>query len=242
MKFSIVTITYNAAHTIERTLRSVAEQTHPDIEYIIVDGASTDATLTIIDKYREQIDQLISESDRGIYDAMNKALSLATGDYLCFLNAGDKFHSSKTLAQIASRVEGYPDIIYGETDIVDDDGRFISHRRHKAPEELTWKSFRDGMLVCHQSFMPRVSLASNCPYDLRYRYSSDVDWCIKLMKQSGNICNTHMVICDYLNEGATTRHHRASLIERFHIMRRHYGLPATLLSHLKFVLRCIYKV
>lgn len=98
-KFSIITVTYNAAKVLEDTIQSIVTQTYKNLEYIIVDGGSTDETLDIIHKYQEHITTVISEPDQGLYDAMNKGIKLATGDYLCFLNAGDGLHEDDTLLQ-----------------------------------------------------------------------------------------------------------------------------------------------
>ena len=241
-KFSIITVTYNAAAVIEDTLQSVITQTYKNIEYIIVDGASTDRTMEIIGRYRKHIHTVVSEPDRGLYDAMNKGIRLATGDYVCFLNAGDELHEDDTLQLIVhslTGLTGLPDVIYGRTAIVDEEGHFLRMRRLEPPENLTWHSFRQGMLVCHQAFFARRDHA--VPYDLRYRFSADFDWCIRVMKQSTVLHNTRLTLIDYLNEGMTTRNHRASLIERFRIMCRHYGYVQTILLHLKFALRLLYK-
>ena len=240
-KFSIITVTYNAGAVLEDTIQSVITQTYRNVEYIIVDGGSKDHTLDIITRYREHIHTLVSEPDKGLYDAMNKGIRLATGDYLCFLNAGDELHEDDTLQLMVHSITGteLPDVLYGETAIVDEEGHFLRMRRLSAPENLNWKSFKDGMLVCHQAFFPRRELAE--PYDLRYRFSADFDWCIRIMKKSHTLHNTHLTLIDYLNEGVTTRNHRASLHERFHIMCRHYGYLSTLARHAWFALRLLLK-
>lgn len=240
-KFSIITVTYNAGAVLEDTIQSVITQTYRNVEYIIVDGGSKDHTLDIINRYREHIHTLVSEPDKGLYDAMNKGIRLATGDYLCFLNAGDELHEDDTLQLMVHSITGteLPDVLYGETAIVDEEGHFLRMRRLSAPENLNWKSFKDGMLVCHQAFFPRRELAE--PYDLRYRFSADFDWCIRIMKKSHTLHNTHLTLIDYLNEGVTTRNHRASLHERFHIMCRHYGYLSTLARHAWFALRLLLK-
>lgn len=238
-KFSIITVTFNAEKYIEETIMSVITQTYHNIEYIIVDGASTDDTMKIVDKYKDRINVIVSEPDKGLYDAMNKGISLATGDYLCFLNAGDTFHEDDTLFRMVHSIhktgESLPDILYGETEIVDENGHFISMRRHRAPEHLNWKSFRSGMMVCHQAFFASRKIAEK--YDLRYRFSSDFDWCIRMMKKSTDIHNTKTTIIEYRNEGMTTRNHKASLKERFNIMCRYYGVVSTVLYHIWFVIR-----
>lgn len=240
-KFSVITVCYNAEATIEDTIQSVISQTYHHVEYIIVDGASKDRTMDIVNRYREHIAIVVSERDKGLYDAMNKGIGLATGDYLCFLNAGDSFHEDDTLQQMVHsiRTPQLPDVLYGETELVDHEGHFLRMRRLSAPEVLTWKSFRQGMLVCHQAFFPRRDLVM--PYDLRYRFSADFDWCIKIMKKSKVLHNTHLTLIDYLAEGMTTRNHKASLKERFSIMTRHYGWTSTLAFHLWFVLRLLLK-
>lgn len=240
-KFSIITVCYNAEATIEDTIQSVISQTYHHVEYIIVDGASKDGTLDIVNRYRAHIAVIVSEPDKGLYDAMNKGIGLATGDYLCFLNAGDSFHEDDTLQQMVHSIHTLqlPDVLYGETALVDHEDHFLRMRRLSAPEILTWKSFRQGMLVCHQAFFPRRDLVM--PYDLRYRFSADFDWCIKIMKKSKVLHNTHLTLIDYLAEGMTTRNQKASLKERFRIMARHYGWISTIAFHLWFVLRLLLK-
>lgn len=240
--FSIITVTYNAAATLEDTIQSVIAQTYHHIEYILIDGGSKDNTLNIINQYRDHISRVISEPDKGLYDAMNKGMQLATGDYLCFLNAGDSFHEDNTLQQMVHSLRNesqLPDILYGETALVNKEGHFIRMRRLSAPKILTWQSFRHGMLVCHQAFFARRILAE--PYDLKYRFSADFDWCIRILKKSQTTHNTNLTLIDYLNEGMTTQNHQASLRERFHIMVHHYGWLNTILYHGWFVLRLLLK-
>ena len=219
-KFSIITVTYNAEAVLEDTIQSVISQTYHHVEYILVDGASKDGTLSIIDRYRDRITRIVSEPDKGLYDAMNKGIRLATGDYLCFLNAGDSFHEDDTLQQMVRSISGneLPDVLYGETELVDKEGHFIRMRRLAAPEVLTWRSFKQGMLVCHQAFFAKASLVE--PYDLH---------------------KTHLTLIDYLEEGMTTQNRQASLRERFRIMARHYGLMSTVAHHAWFVLRAVIK-
>ena len=233
--FSIITITYNAATTLPPTLRSVEQQTYTNYEYIVVDGASTDATLALVEA--SSLDaRVLSEPDKGLYDAMNKGVKMAVGEYLIFLNAGDAFHAPDTLQRVADIIGAdRPGVVYGETAIVDAERKFIMMRRLRAPETLTWRSFAQGMLVCHQAFIARRDIAPL--YDLQYRYSADVDWCIRCMKQTRELLNTHLTLIDYLNEGETTRHHRASLKERYAVMCHHYGTLPTMLRHIGFAFR-----
>lgn len=235
-RFSIITITYNAESVLEPTIRSVIEQDYPDIEYLIIDGGSKDKTMEIVSRYRDRIAGVVSEPDRGLYDAMNKGLRAATGDYVWFMNAGDTLHSPFTVRKLAEIVNREnPDILYGETALVDAERRFIGMRRLKAPRNLNWKHFRMGMLVCHQSFIVRRSVAPL--YDEGYRFSADFDWCIRCMKSSEKICDTELILADYLSEGLTTANRKASLKERYRIMKKYYGAPTVWTLHLWFALR-----
>lgn len=256
---TIATVTYNADKTLDTTLLSVAEQDYPRIEHLIVDGRSRDKTLSIVQQYVERNTtasnphtiRLICEPDDGLYDAMNKAIAHAQGNYIVFLNAGDRLHSSHTISDVVCAADwikddyANPAVVYGETDIVDGGGCFLRHRRLQAPETLRSSSFLQGMLVCHQSFYVRTDIAREVPYNLHYRFSADFDWCIRVMKlaerRRTKFCNTHTILTDYLNEGMTTQNHRSSLMERLHIMAVHYGWPSALAAHAWFVVRTLLK-
>lgn len=254
--FSIITCTYNAESVLQRTLDSVLEQTYSHVEHIIVDGASTDATLDRVEAYKQKSDaedwchevRVKSEPDRGLYDAMNKGIQRATGQYVLFLNAGDTFPSADTLELVAESVgegEEPPAVLYGDTDVVDDEGRFLRHRRLSPPRRLTWRSFMKGMLVCHQAFYARTDLAKVTPYNLHYRFSADVDWCIRIMRLARRrrlpMRNVGAVVVNFLDGGMTTTNHRASLKERFHVMAHHYGFVPTVIMHAWFVVRSLFK-
>ncbi len=262
IRITYVTITYNAAKVLQRTLDSVLQQDYPNIVHLIIDGASTDDTLRLVDDYIARSNaaenghriQVTSEPDKGIYDAMNKGLRSLDGDYVCFLNAGDFLPAADTVSRIAEAATNthhpspntqLPAVMYGNTDIVDGEGRFLHHRRLSPPENLTWKSFKQGMLVCHQAFYARTDFAIATPYDMQYRYSADVDWCIRVMKAAEKenvpLLNLNMVVANYTEEGQTTLHHRESLWERYRVMEHHYGRVQTCLLHLWFVVRALLK-
>ena len=235
--FSIITVTFNAVQVLEKTLLSVINQTYDHIEYILIDGASIDGTVQIIRKHESGIKYWISKPDKGIYDAMNKGLQVATGDYVWFLNAGDvlqSHHIVQELATIAEQNE-LPDILYGETDLINSEGVVFAKRRLKAPKKLSWKSFRKGMLVCHQAFIVKSLIAVD--YDLQYRFSADFDWCVRCMRIADTIVNSRLRIVYYLNEGTTTANRKKSLKERYVIMCRYYGTLPTQIRHLWFALR-----
>lgn len=237
MLFSIITVCYNAATDITPTLLSISRQSYSDFEHIIMDGASTDGTIDLCRQHALPQTLIYSEPDRGIYDAMNKAINCAKGDYLIFLNAGDAFPSADTLAEYAKAIieNDRPGIVYGQTTLVDRQRRHIGPRHLTAPSALTWHSFAQGMLVCHQAMAVKREIAGK--YDMRYRFSADFDWVIRCLKQSSHNHYTGLVTALYLNEGATTANHRRSLIERFKIMCRYYGTLPTIIRHIGFLFR-----
>jgi Glycosyltransferases involved in cell wall biogenesis len=258
---SIITITFQAESHLRRTAESVLNQSYSNIEYIIVDGGSKDQTISIIKEYEEKFNlksipfRWISEQDNGIYDAMNKGMQLATGDYVWFVNSGDKIASETCLEDIfrspfavfngkgklsgeTCPSEDLPDFIYGETFIVNEQGDIMGPRRLKAPERLNWRSFRMGMLVCHQSMLVKRSIAPR--FDLQYKYSSDFDWTIRCLKQSTILYNTHMVLSHFLDGGVSKRKMRTSLMERFKIMSKNYGVIPTTLRHSWFIFRAAW--
>lgn len=256
IKFTIITCTYNAEAVLQRTLDSVMKQTYCNVEHLILDGVSKDKTLSMVKAYQHKNDvgesaheiKVFSEPDKGLYDAMNKGIDKATGDYLIFLNAGDVFPSEDTLEFVEGCVgegEELPGVLYGDTDIVNMEGRFLRHRRLAPPKRLTWRSFKWGMLVCHQSFYARTDIAKNIHYNLDYRFSADVDWCIRIMKEANArrlpLRNVNAVITHYLDGGMSVQNHQASLKERFRVMRTHYGLLTTLFVHGWFAVRSVFK-
>ena len=234
---SIITITYNASAEIEPTMISVASQTFRDFEHIIVDGASTDDTLSKARKFPGV--RILSEKDSGLYDAMNKGLDLARGEYVLFLNAGDTFHSDKVLEAYAERASRHDDIIYADTVIVDSDRHIIGKRHLTAPVTLDSKSFSKGMLICHQAFMVRRELAPK--FDLKYRFSSDYDWTVRCIFDSDprKCTNLNLIAIDYLHNGMTEKNKVKSLLERYRIMSRHYGRARTFWNHLTFLVRAL---
>lgn len=234
---SIITITYNAAGALTPTMKSVKEQSFTDYEHLIIDGASKDNTLDIARTLGGKNLRILSEPDKGLYDAMNKGLDMAKGKYVLFLNAGDTFHSQDTLSAYGKEAAKGADIIYADTVIVDKDRRVLAPRHLSAPRILSFQSFSKGMLVCHQAFMVRKDLAPH--YDLHYRFSADYDWTVKCLKRTkpGKCANLNTVAINYLSDGLTDKNKLKSLRERFKIMCGHYGTLPTIFNHIKFIFR-----
>lgn len=243
MKISVITITFNAEQFLEETMRSVLKQIYTDIEYIIVDGKSTDGTVGIIKSFEAEMRaksiefRWISEPDRGLYDAMNKGLRMATGDFVWFVNAGDQIFDSTIAQKVADAiaVNEQADVVYGQTLIIDQNGIPCGERHKIAPKNLQFKSLLNGLVVCHQSILVRRSIAPN--YNLQYRYSADYDWVCGVLEQSR--CNVYVdgYLSKFMISGISAKNRKASWLERYRIMRRHFGLIRTLAAHFVIVLK-----
>ncbi len=239
MRVSIITITYNAEAYLERTIKSIIGQHSRDREYLVIDGGSTDGTLRIIEQYRQHIDYLVSEPDKGLYDAMNKGLQAATGDYVWFMNAGDEIYDESVLEKVIAKARQGADVIWGETLFIKEGGEPAGLRSqvtpHKLPARLHWKSLEMGMVVCHQSFIARRSIAPL--YDLKHPYSADVDWEIACLKKAKSTAKVEGIVAKYLMGGFSVQHHRKSLLDRYQVMRKHYGWLPNLWNHAMIVWR-----
>ncbi len=241
MKLSIITITFNAERFLLGTVRSITEQTCTDIEYIIVDGKSTDGTIDIVKECAGEIStkgidfKWISEPDKGLYDAMNKGLQMATGDFVWFINAGDKLFDNTTVRQVVDAITDNIDVIYGQTLIIDSNDNPYGERHKIAPNNLKFKHMINGLVVCHQSIVVRREIAP--AYDLSYRYSADYDWVCKVLNVSRNNCYINGYLSRFMLSGISAKNRKASWIERYQIMLRHFGLIRTLVAHLVIVLK-----
>ena len=166
MKVSVVTICFNAEDSIERTIVSVLNQTYPGIEYIIIDGASTDGTMRIVNTYRDSISKIVSEPDKGIYDAMNKGIKLATGDWINFMNAGDIFSNNNVVANFFAKISPSTTIAYGDTNFL------------LSSSVVVWKAYplsymKNMMCFGHQSTFVRLSYHKKHLFDTSFRSSAD---------------------------------------------------------------------
>lgn len=231
---SVITVVRNDEQHIEATIKNVIQQSYANIEYIVIDGASTDNTLKIVKQHNDYIAYWLSEPDNGIYDAMNKGLQAATGDYVWFINSGDRIFTDETAILVFSK---FPesDVYYGDTMIIDNEGVEVGLRRLSPPPQLEWRALAKGMLVCHQALIVKRSLAEE--YDLRYSQSADYDWMIRILKQADRVQNTNLLLARFLDGGSTKNNLLKGLWERFVIMNRHYGLFGTLLNHFLFIFR-----
>lgn len=237
-KISIITVVYNAKNDLAVTLEAISRLRYDNKEVIIIDGGSNDGTLDVICKFAPFITYWKSEPDNGLYDAMNKGMKVATGDYLWFVNAGDMPYNEDVLDEVLQPTEHYPDIYYGEAMIIAKSGEELGLRRKKMPEKLTENSFKQGMVVCHQAFIVRKEIAPMYNTDLKY--VADIEWVIKCIDNAKKIQNTHSVICKFQEGGISTANKKESLKERWKVMKNRYGLAVTLISHIGFAFAIIF--
>ena len=234
----VITIVFNDVNGIEKTISSVFSQTYSHKEYIVIDGGSNDGTLEIIEKFEEKIDHWVSEPDKNLYDAMNKGLKFATGDYVLFINSGDEIYHDETLSSVFKSCE-YADVYYGETMMTDSSGKELGVRSKLSTRKLTRNlkadDFLKGMVVSHQSIIVKRSLVPD--YDLAYSCSSDIDWCIKVLKLSRLTVNSHQIISKFLIGGYSQKNMKKCWLERFKILRGHFGMFRTLYWHVIIVFR-----
>ena len=243
MKISIITITYDAAQWLERTMRSVLAQTSKDYEYIIVDGASTDGTVDIIKRLEPQFEGRLSwksEPDKGLYDAMNKGIARAKGDFLWFVNAGDEIYAPDTLAHVVAAATEETDIVYGKACIVNAEGIKVSEHHKVTPPDLQRKHFLNGLIVCHQAIAVRRSIAGK--YNTDYRICADYDWCVRAVSVSKQNAYLDEYVCKFLTEGVSKKQRKRAWKERFRIMCTHFGIARTLWAHLLIVLRYPFSI
>lgn len=238
--FSIITVVYNGASLLPGTVESVRRQTYPYIEYLIIDGGSKDGTVDLIRDYASTMSHVrwVSEKDHGLYDAMNKGLRIATGDFVWFLNCGDQIHATDTVEKLAAMADENTDVLYGETLLVDENrnpaGTMSELSTRAVPHQLSWRDYLRGMLVVHQSFIPRRAFA---PEYIAGNLCADFDWSIRILKKSRKNVYTGLILSDYLMGGMSKQRHRQSLKDRFQVMRSHFGLIPTLFAHVWIVLR-----
>lgn len=241
---SIITIHYNHLDGLKRTAESILLQTRRDFfEWIVVDGGSDDGSVDFLKELGSGIDCLISEKDRGIYDAMNKGIAQSTGKYLWFMNAGDTIHNHDVVAQIEealldSEADG-ADVIFGDTMFVEPKGAeigLISQLKPQPfPTRLHGGSFRFGMNICHQSFLAKRSLGVQ--FDLEYKQASDIDWIIRVLQFSKQSLRLNFVVSNFEVGGSSYQHTQKAWKERYLVLQRHYGVIPNFFAHVWIMFR-----
>ena len=230
-KVSFITVVFNNRENLEKTIAAIRNQKYTNTEIVIIDGGSTDGTLDVVEKSKDIIAYSISEKDNGIYDAMNKGLRAAKGDYVWFMNSGDIPYNDDTLMDVFKTVKD-GDFYYGDTDMVDETGKSFGNRTLKVPPKaLNWKKMIDGMVVSHQSLIVKRALCDE--YDTNYRFVADIDWAIKLLKKSNKVINTNLTLSKFLIGGYSRQYTIKSLKERFGMLCKHFNCMKVILNHFK---------
>lgn len=227
---SIVTVTYNAAGFIQETLESVYSQTFTNYEHLIIDGASSDNTLELIKKFNNPRLCLLSEKDKGIYDAMNKGIQQAKGSWLYFLNAGDTFTSPRILEQLFNGREQTCDLIYGKVVTKNEP----SGVNYTTGQPLTFSSFFFTIPINHQgAFFHRSTFERIGKYNLNYKILADLEWLIRYFKQDSNKSEyVNKIIAEYETVGFSYHNRSRSLRETLKYSRQHFPLYVTIINFL----------
>lgn len=232
---SIITVSYNAVQTIEQTILSVINQTYENIEYIIIDGDSTDGTVDIIKKYADKIAYWVSEPDKGIYDAMNKGISLSHGDYLNFMNAGDYFFNTSTISNISKKIDNY-DYITGIA--VYPNGKLWKPIK----SSFTFKDVFKGGGVNHQASFIKKSLLTD-GYDCRYTIISDeLLFLKKIVLQGFSYKSINQNICYYDNTGISNSPEAINKIREERKMFYQENIPNRILADYIYLTREIFPI
>jgi len=232
MKFSIITVTYNAAETLEKAILSVKNQTYKNFEHIIIDGMSSDNTLMQINKYLYSQICYISEPDKGIFDAMNKGVTKATGDYIYFLNADDSFYSSDVLNMVALHIEEnqYPDILYGHVYKIVESGRKYLYKK-----ELLNRLLCKGQMPSHQSMFFKSGLFKTTGFfKIQYQSASDLDFVIRCAKANIIAVYVNAPIAVFSLSGVSNSGVQGS-IESMQLIKKYYGLWWYVLSVFRYI-------
>jgi len=216
---SVITVCYNCSNTIEGTIKSVLEQQYPFIEYIIIDGGSTDGTQEIVKKYSEKINVFVSEKDSGIYDAMNKGLALAQGDIIFFLNSGDCLHSAFIFNEISEYSLKNPDSNLLLGDIINYDGErdvFCSMKRENNIQYFTYP-------ICHQALFAKKKVFDKIGgFNMQYSIFADRDWIFRaVFVQNFQITHIPITVCKYLMGGFSTNRNEKFHRERIHLFSQY---------------------
>ena len=234
-KVTVVTVTYNAKDLLEETILSVINQTYKNIEYIIIDGASTDGTVDIIKKYEKHIDYWVSEEDDGIYYAMNKGIDKATGEWINFMNAGDSFADNNILSKIFF-LKNLNSIIYGDYYLISESGN-CNYQNAKLLDEI-----QKHMISPHQSFFIKISLMKQNRFSKEYKMASDYDFLLKCYKKGIKFMYLKLPISKYL-AGGYSKSNKVQLDLEYMYIQSKYLSNIEKINHLnvykKFILNSI---
>ena len=228
IKITVLTVVYNDERNIQKTLDSVVSQDYPQLEYIIIDGKSTDGTLKIVEKYNDKIDVIISESDDGIYDAMNKGTKLASGQYISYLHSGDRFYSSKTISNVFSHLKEKPDIIYGNYYVEYPNGIGRIENSHN-PENL-WRPFFN-----QQCAFYKKTILNPQPFEIKYNTAADFYFTMQCIEKGYEIIKINEIICTSLKGGYSNQQEFLT-IKQYYAIIKQFGITDKRLYYYKKII------
>jgi glycosyltransferase involved in cell wall biosynthesis len=218
---TVITVVFNSAETLEETVRSVVNQTYDNVEYIIVDGGSTDGSLDIINKYENFIDYWVSEQDAGIYDAMNKGVVHASGEWALFMNSGDRFCCEATIASLIKKIIGNPDVVYGDVQILKNGrpAQIVPSRKMRTPLR--------SMPACHQSMMIKTKLLKQYPYDTKISIAADFDNLCRILT-TGGVTQQVPIVVSLISGGGVSDTNRDMVYRQYQLISsRYFGVSIT---------------
>ncbi|MCQ2199417.1 MAG: glycosyltransferase [Paludibacteraceae bacterium] len=222
-KMTVITVCFNSENCIEKTILSVLSQNYDNLEYVIIDGGSSDNTVSIIKSHADRISYWTSGKDGGIYFGMNKGIEAATGDYILFMNADDVFHNDNVVSEMAAFVErnDFPDAVYGDVEEETEYGVF-----HKTAGTLEQQPTK--MVFSHQSIFLKSSLMKAAPFNTKYRYAADFEMLSRFYNEGARYENCGITVADVVvTGGATFDNYAKSVNEHFDILKsRGYDLEA----------------
>ena len=246
LKVSVITIVFNLEAEIEKTIQSVINQTFQNVEFIVVDGGSSDGTLHIIEKYKNRINTFITGPDKGLFDAMNKGLTCVSGDYVIFMNGGDRFYSHETLATVVKELDdigddSLPGLIYGHAMEESKDGRTLFLKRSRSPKVKWW-----GMFTHHQAMMYNMSVIRKygIRYDLKVKIGSDYKFTLEFLNHTGKTFAMNEPLCVFRQGGISHKRWKTALKEQWWIRRRilkHTVALTSLIYFLQWIVTMIRK-
>ena len=213
LSFSVITVCFNSAETLGRALESVAKQDWPHVEHIVIDGGSKDGTVQVLKENRARLAHVVSEPDRGIYDAMNRGIRISSGKWILFLNSGDIFNNRKVLSNIFRNQLFNKDIIFGNT-LVENNNikRFIEG-----------KNFTKNTIVmpfCHQSTMVKTDILKKNKFSLKYKYSSDFNFFFKCFIKKIKFCKKNIIISNVRANGVSDKNRQKVYNENIQILKK----------------------
>ncbi|MBX2842598.1 MAG: glycosyltransferase [Flammeovirgaceae bacterium] len=213
-KVTVITIVYNEVRNLEKTIKSVLSQTYSNLEYLVIDGGSTDGSIQVIKNFEDKIDFWQSESDNGVFDAMNKGIKKASGDYVNFMNAGDSFFNCNIIEDVFNLNHNSADFIYGDHEVIYDT---FKKEKKALPTYYLWKH----MIFSHQSLFVKTLLLKENPFDLSFKIAADFNFIFNSFIEGKTFFNTELKIAIYAAGGKSESGVIQAYKENWKVVKKH---------------------